>query len=113
MTVIDYQKRGQEPVKELRSTEAYDDFEARLKDKVGKARIQARIQRLALETQADAGIWKGVSELKIDFGPGYRVYFAERVAGTIVILLAGGDKSTQDADIRMALPLADELDWNF
>ena len=56
---------------------------------------------------------KGVSELKIDFGPGYRVYFAERVAGTIVILLAGGDKSTQDADIRMALPLADELDWNF
>ena len=58
MTVIDYQRRGQEPVKELRSTQAYDDFEARLKDKVGKARI-ARIQRLALETQADAGIWKG------------------------------------------------------
>ena len=48
MTVIDYQRRGQEPVKELRSTQAYDDFEARLKDKVGKARIQARIQRLAL-----------------------------------------------------------------
>ena len=61
MTVIDYQKRGQEPVKELRSTEAYDDFEARLKDKVGKARIQHAYRDWPSETQADAGIWKGES----------------------------------------------------
>lgn len=101
-------------MKELRSTQAYDDFEARLKDKVGKARIQARIQRLALGNPGRCRhLERGVSELKIDFGPGYRVYFTERVAGTIVILLAGGDKSTQDADIRMALRLVDKLDWNF
>ena len=100
-------------MKELRSTQAYDDFEARLKDKVGKARISTHTETGPRNPGRCRHLERGVSELKIDFGPGYRVYFTERVAGTIVILLAGGDKSTQDADIRMALRLVDELDWNF
>lgn len=98
-------------MKKIRSTEVYDDFESGLKDKAGRARIQARIQRLALGNPGKCrNLEKGVSELKIDFGPGYRVYFTERVAGTIVILLVGGDKSTQDADIKMAYRLVDELE---
>lgn len=98
-------------MKQIRSTEAYDDFEAGLKDKAGRARIQARIQRLAFGNPGQCrNLEKGVSELKIDFGPGYRVYFTERVAGTIVVLLAGGDKSTQDADIKTAYRLIDNLE---
>lgn len=98
-------------MKQIRSTEIYDDFEAGLRDKAGKARIQARIQRLAHGNPGKTrNLEKGVTELKIDFGPGYRVYFTEKVAGTIVILLAGGDKSTQDADIKTAYRLVDDLE---
>ena len=64
MTVIDYQRRGQEPVKELRSTQAYDDFEARLKDKVGKARIQHAYRDWPSNPGRCRHLERGVSELK-------------------------------------------------
>ena len=77
-----------------------------LRDRQAKARIVARIDRLSLGNPGDVKpVGDGVSELRIDYGPGYRVYFVRR--GTeIVVLLAGGDKSTQSQDIRFALELA-------
>ncbi len=72
-------------------------------------RIQARIRRLSLGNAGDVkSVGEGVSEMRIDYGPGYRVYFCQR-GSTLVILLAGGDKSTQDKDIAMAHALAREL----
>jgi putative addiction module killer protein len=72
----------------------------------GRARIQARIERLAAGNPGDvAPVGEGVSELRIDVGPGYRVYFTRR-GRTVIILLAGGSKHTQTADIRAALQLA-------
>lgn len=80
-----------------------------LADVAGRARIQMRIDRLAHGNPGKhRTLCQGVKELKIDFGPGYRVYYVER--GTLlVILLAGGDKSTQSADIHRAVTLAKNL----
>ena len=94
---------------EIRKTENYLQWIDNLRDHQARARILARIERLALGNPGDvkpAG--EGVSELRIDFGPGYRVYFTKR-GREIVILLAGGDKATQSADIRIALRLARNL----
>ncbi len=72
-------------------------------------RIDARIRRLSLGNFGDVKpVGEGVSELRIDYGPGYRVYFARR-GQTLVVLLAGGDKKTQDRDIKKALELVHEL----
>lgn len=72
-------------------------------------RIDARIRRLSLGNFGDVKpVGEGVSELRIDYGPGYRVYFAQR-GQTLVVLLAGGDKKTQDRDIKKALELVHEL----
>ena len=84
-------------------------FKARfrgLQDRQAKSRIMVRIDRLSLGNPGDVRpVGEGVSELRIDYGPGYRVYFVRR--GTeVVVLLAGGDKSTQSQDIRFALELA-------
>ena len=80
-----------------------------LADLSARARIQARIERLAAGNAGDAApVGEGVSELRIDFGPGYRVYY-KRSGRSVVVLLAGGDKSTQRADIRLALRLARNL----
>ncbi|RPE74649.1 type II toxin-antitoxin system RelE/ParE family toxin [Vulcaniibacterium tengchongense] len=80
-----------------------------LKDLAGRARIQARIERLAAGNPGDhRNLEGGVSELRIDVGPGYRVYYTQR-GNELVILLAGGDKSTQQADIRKARELKDGL----
>jgi len=80
-----------------------------LKDRAARARIQVRIDRL---THGNPGqhrnLTDGVSELKIDFGPGYRVYYTER-AGELIVLLAGGDKSSQQQDIKVAIALAKNL----
>jgi putative addiction module killer protein len=80
-------------------------FEAwltKLKDVKGRAKIKARIDRLSLGNLGDSRpVGCGVSELKIDFGPRYRVYFSE-VGKTIILLLCGGDKSTQKQDIQKA-----------
>ena len=97
-------------MKDLESTEDYDEFEADLKDLRARAKIQARIQRLRAGNPGDhPNLEKGVSELRIDIGPGYRVYYTQRQDGTLVILLAGGNKSTQQADIARAYRLATSL----
>lgn len=90
-------------------TEVYRDWIDGLKDRLVRARIQVRVDRLA---HGNAGqhryLSDGVSELKIDVGPGYRVYYTER-NGELIVLLAGGDKSSQQADIRAAIALAKGL----
>ena len=78
-------------------------------DSVGRARIQVRVDRLVHGNPGKhRTLTGGISEPKIDFGPGYRVYFTER-DGTFIVLLAGGDKSTQAQDIKVALALARNL----
>ena len=80
-----------------------------LKDRVGRARIQVRVDRLVHGNPGQhRDLTDGVSELKIDFGPGYRVYYTER-DGELIVLLAGGDKSTQQKDIKLAIALARNL----
>jgi len=91
---------------EIRQTNEFASWIDGLRDIRGRARIQARIERMALGNTGDCkSVGGGVSELRIDCGPGYRVYFA-RQGHQIVILLAGGDKSSQTKDIRTALRLA-------
>lgn len=91
---------------EVRQTGRYAKWFGTLRDRQARARIDARIRRLSLGNPGDARpVGEGVSELRIDYGPGYRVYFARR--GTrLVILLGGGDKRTQDRDIKRAIELA-------
>lgn len=91
---------------EVRQTEAYASWFESLRDRAARARIDARIRRLSLGNPGDTSpVGEGVSELRIDYGPGYRVYFVQR-GQMVVILLAGGDKRTQDRDIKKALELA-------
>jgi putative addiction module killer protein len=90
-------------------TQDYLDWINALKDRTARARIQMRVDRLVHGNPGqDRMLSGGVCELKIDVGPGYRVYYTER-RGELIILLAGGDKSTQQKDIRTALALAKEL----
>ena len=94
---------------EVRQTEAFARWFRKLRDRRARARIQVRIDRLALGLAGDVQpIGEGVSELRIDYGPGYRVYFVPR-GDTVVVLLAGGDKASQDRDIPVALALARTL----
>jgi putative addiction module killer protein len=94
---------------EIRKTEIFSDWMDTLKDLRGRARIQVRIERLAAGHPGDAKPVGGkVSELRIDAGPGYRVYFTQR-GRALILLLVGGDKSTQSADIRLAQRLAQNL----
>lgn len=91
---------------EIRQTETYADWFASLRDRKARARIDVRIRRLSLGNPGDVKpIGSGVSELRIDYGPGYRVYFVQR-GPMLIILLAGGDKRTQERDIKKALELA-------
>ena len=94
---------------EIRKTEKYAQWLDGLRDINARARIQARIERLATGNAGDVKpVGEGISELRIDYGPGYRVYFTKR-GRELVILLAGGDKNTQAADIKAALRLAHNL----
>jgi putative addiction module killer protein len=94
---------------EIRQTEDYANWFSHLRDRQARARIDVRIRRLLLGNPGDVKpVGEGVSELRIDYGPGYRVYFIQRGA-TIIVLLAGGDKSTQNRDIQTALELARNL----
>ena len=94
---------------EIRKTDIYAQWIDSLRDLHARARIQVRIERLAAGNPGDVkAVGDGVSELRIDVGPGYRVYFTKR-GREVVILLAGGDKSTQSADIKIALRLARNL----
>lgn len=90
-------------------TEVYRDWINELKDRAGRARIQMRVDRLAHGNPGQhRNLTHGIAELKIDAGPGYRVYYTER-NGELIILLAGGDKSTQQQDIKTAVVLAKNL----
>lgn len=94
---------------EIRQTDAYSRWFNDLRDRQARARINVRIRRLSLGNPGDVKpVGEGVSEMRIDYGPGYRVYFAQS-SQTLVILLAGGDKRTQSEDIKTALKLAREL----
>ena len=91
---------------EIRQTATYAQWFADLRDRRARTRIDARIRRLSLGNLGDVKpVGEGVSELRINYGPGYRVYLVQR-GQTLVILLAGGDKSTQDKDIALATTLA-------
>lgn len=90
----------------VRMTEAYRDWIASLRDRAGRARIQVRVDRLVHGNPGDfRALSEGIAELRIDVGPGYRVYFTRRGEDWI-ILLAGGDKSSQRRDIAKAIELA-------
>jgi putative addiction module killer protein len=95
---------------EVRQTAEFAEWLARLRDLRARARIAARIERLGFGLTGDAkSVGSGVSELRIDYGPGYRVYFARR-GNELVILLCGGDKGSQDRDIAKAKEMAAQLD---
>ncbi len=97
---------GYTPRMRVEMTEVYRDWINSLGDRAGRARIQVRVDRLAHGNPGQyRALTGGVSELKIDFGPGYRVYYTER-KGVLIVLLAGGDKSSQQKDIETALALA-------
>lgn len=94
---------------QIRKTDVYAAWIDGLHDLRGRARILVRIERLAAGNPGDVkSVGEGVSELRIDVGPGYRVYITKR-GREIVVLLAGGDKSSQAADIKTALRLARNL----
>ena len=94
---------------EIRKTEVYAKWLDGLRDVRARARVLVRIERLAAGNPGDVRpVGEGVSELRIDYGPGYRVYFKKQER-TIIILLAGGDKRTQSRDIETALRLARNL----
>ncbi len=94
---------------EIRKTDAYVRWLDGLRDIRARARVLARVERMAAGNPGDVrAVDEGVSELRIDYGPGYRVYFTVR-GRMVIILLSGGDKTTQTTDIKKALRLARNL----
>ena len=97
------------PMTEILKSATFEKWFSGLRDSQAQARINARIRRLSLGNPGDVKpVGSGVSEMRIDYGPGYRVYFQQR-GPVIALLLCGGDKGSQDADIRRALAIA--KDW--
>ena len=95
---------------QIRQTETYRKWFDALRDSRARARIDIRIRRLSLGNFGDAkALGQGVSELRVDYGPGYRVYFTRR-RNTVVILLCGGDKKTQQTDIKKARRLVEQVE---
>lgn len=96
-------------MKDIRETEVFSKWLKGLRDRQARARILVRIRRLSLGNSGDvAPVGEGVSEMRIHYGPGYRVYFVE-LGTTAIVLLAGGDKKTQQHDITKALELAKKV----
>jgi putative addiction module killer protein len=93
---------------EVRRTAAFSEWLKALRDNVGKARIVTRIERMQAGNFGDAKFFDGIGEMRVNVGPGYRVYFAKR-GDVLVILLCGGDKSSQARDIRTAIEMAKEI----
>ena len=92
---------------EILKSETFDRWFSGLKDRQAKSRIAARIDRLSLGNPGDVKpVGSGVSEMRIDYGPGYRVYFTQR-GPIIIVILCGGDKRTQAADIKRAIEIAE------
>ena len=93
---------------EVRQTDLFASWLRKLRDEQARARIQIRIRRVSLGNFGDIkSVGEGVSELRIDYGPGYRVYLQQR-GNQLVLLLAGGSKKTQQTDIAKAKALAKE-----
>jgi putative addiction module killer protein len=93
----------------VETTKIYLDWINSLNDRAGRARIQVRVDRLVHGNPGQHRVLTdGICELKIDVGPGYRVYYKER-AGVLIVLLAGGNKSSQQKDIKTAIALAKGL----
>lgn len=96
---------------DIRTTEIFDAWFDGLRDRTGKRRIQARIDRLAMGNSGDRkSVGASVTELRVDHGPGYRIYYLQR-GFLLIVLLCGGDKSSQEADIRAAHKMLRHLDW--
>jgi putative addiction module killer protein len=96
---------------EVRQTEVFSNWLRKLRDHQARARIQIRIRRLSLGNFGDVKpVGEGVSELRVDYGPGYRVYLQQQ-GNLLVLLLARGSKKTQQADIAKAKKLAKE--WQY
>lgn len=94
---------------EVRRTEVFAAWFAGLRDQRARARIRVRIDRLSLGNPGDVKpVGSGVSEMRINYGPGYRLYYVNR-GTTVVILLCGGDKRSQDRDIAQAIELAQKV----
>ena len=99
-------------MKTIQKTATFDTWLSALRDKLGRIKIQTRIDRVELGNFGDCeSVGEGVSELRIHYGPGYRVYFMQRGL-EIVILLAGGDKSSQKQDIQTAHAMARRIKEN-
>jgi len=95
---------------EIRETESFSVWLRGIRDAQARARIAARVRRLAFGNPGDAQpVGEGISELRIHYGPGYRVYYVQRGA-FLIVLLCGGDKSTQKKDIEAAKRLAKETE---
>lgn len=95
---------------EVYKTEEFARWFRKLRDRNAKARIQARLDRMELGHFGDLeSVGEGVSELRIFYGPGYRIYFTKR-SSVVVVLLTGGDKGSQARDIEKALDLARQLE---
>jgi putative addiction module killer protein len=95
---------------QIRRTQVFNDWLVNLRDRQGRAKIYARIDRLEDGNPGNSrSVGAGVIETKIDFGPGYRVYYVQR-GEIIIVLLCGGDKSTQSKDIERAKALAAQID---
>jgi len=95
---------------EVRQTEVFANWFANLRDRKAKARVQVRIDRMEVGNFGDvAPVGQGISEMRIAYGPGYRVYFVQK-GPIIVILLCGGDKSSQSSDIIKAKAIANQLE---
>ena len=93
---------------EVRQTTAFRDWLNSLKDKRAVEKIAIRIARIQSGLMGDAKYFDGIGELRLDFGPGYRLYFVKR-GNEVIILLCGGDKSGQGRDIKKAIQMAKEL----
>jgi putative addiction module killer protein len=95
---------------ELKQTETFRKWRARLKDERVRALVASRLDRLAFGHIGDAApVGEGISELRIHHGPGYRIYF-RKLGKTVIVLLCGGDKGSQAKDIRTAKRLIHELE---
>jgi len=93
---------------EVRETDVFSRWFKSLRDVKAQLRIQTRINRLTIGLLGDVKFFGGIGELRIDYGPGYRIYFVQR-GNELIILLSGGDKGTQERDIKRAIDMAKEV----
>lgn len=93
---------------EVRQSARFTEWLLRLRDIGGRARILARLARVRAGNLGDTKFFDGIGELRVDTGPGYRLYFVKR-GNRVIVMLCGGDKSTQSKDIAMAIAMAKEI----